>query len=473
MLLLLALLSIYRPADWLHFPSMDEVRCISAASDRLFIAVPKGVYVLDRSGFQPVRTLTEADGIQDEVRLCAYNPSRGDLLIATDDRLYQYLPVQDLVTELSPPFKRVRSIGIAAEGAYFDTEQGFYRKERLADEYKKAVPPDNVTWYGEQDSSRPEDYVFLVPYYLTDNQLNNHRMTLVYPDPKGRRLYVAAQGYGVTVYNLNLGLPQHHIRLGPAAGEITRITAVDNRLWFTGYDWTVSIDQPETWSYYRTRAGDLPAAGKTLLSGSLLDLQRRERINAILPDSLGTWLGTDEGLYLLGPKGKLTRLFHFGLAVNGLARFGDSLLLGTDAGLYLARKDSLTEILDPFDRTGFGVYSVCQTEAGDVWLGTLGGLLRVDRQGDWEHIIPPGFDLSRPVTGLAAYGDIVFFDNGSGITAYAQSDTSDTSYSSYCSIDRNSGLPDDRITSLYADDRYLWIATPGALSRFDYRTVLR
>ena len=467
LLLLAALFGVYDPGSWLNFPAMDDVRCISASSDRLYIAVPKGVYILDRSDYRPVRTLTSADGITGEVRLAAFNPARGDLLVATDDRLYQYISTFDRAVELFPPFRQVRSIGIATDAAYFDTEKGLFRKERLLDRYEQVQEvPENTTWYGRLDTSRPEDYVFLVPYYLTDNQLNNHRMTAVYRDPRGRRLYVAARGYGVTVYSLSLGLPQHQIRMGPSSGIVNRIIGVDDELWFSGLDWTVSVDPQGSWSYVRTKAGDLAQPGTRLFAGSLLDLGRKERIRAMLPDSLGTWVGTDEALYSLGSKGKLTRVTNFGLPVNGLALFGDSLLVGTDAGLYLVRKDSLSELQDPFNRTGFGVYSVAQAD-GRLWLGTVGGIVLFDRSEVWQHIIPPGFDLSKPVRGLTAWGSIVFYDNGSGITAY---DAADTSYTTF---DTNSGLPEGDITSMYADDRYLWIAFPGLISRFEYKAELR
>ncbi len=507
------LVGLYNPDLWLHFPAMDEIRSVSAGSDRLYIAVPSGVYILDRSDYRLIRTLTAADGVKGSVRLCAFNPVRGDLFILAGDKLYQYLDTPDEVFELFPPFKHVNSIGISVDAAYFDTEQGFFRKERLLDRYEKTETlPTNIVWYGSRDTSKPEDYVFLVPYYFADNQLNNHRMTLVYRDPKARRLYVAAKDYGLMVYSTNLGLSERHIRMGPTQDPISRVVFVDDRLWFQGRDWTVSLDQHGKWSYFRTRLGDLPAFRATLLFASLLDLARRESLTAFLPvpESRTAWVGTHRALYSIGPKGKLTRVLNLGLAVNGLAQLGDSLLIGTDAGLYVWYNDSLNEVLDPFGRTGFGVYSMVQTERW-LWIGTLGGLVVIERvcaarrdssalppkaycdsatdrvsgfvpdSGPceteiWQQVIPPGFDLSRPVRGLAAYANTVFYDNGSGITALTLSDMADAPGMrdrTYLTIDRSSGLPHNDITAMYADERYLWIATPGTISRFDYRLALR
>ncbi len=447
---------------------MDKVNCITTSPRRIYIAVPDGVCILRRSDFRLVRTLTRADRITEPVRLCAYNPVRADLFITTENHLYQYLTMTEVLTELDPPFKHVFSIGIAPDGAYFDTEAGLFSKHRIAQQFNKVGSlPREITWYGERDTSIPRDYTFLVPYYITDDQLNNHPIELVYKDTRARRLYAAARDYGVTVYSLSFGFPEHHIQMGPSSDPVRRIINLDGRLWFVGDNHTVYLDPQGSWDHFRTRHGDLPGAGFRLLFPNLLDLGRRENINAVLEDSQSVYLGTDKALYLMGPKGKLTSILTLNFPVNGLTQLGDSLLIATDYGLFAMAGESLSEVRDPFDRTGFGVYSIARTKTGQTWLGTLGGILSLDRSGHWHHIIPPGFDLSKPVSGLTAAGHIAFYDNGSGITAYNSQD------STWTTIGRESGLPSDNITALYADDQYLWIASPGLITRLDYQAELR
>ncbi|MBN2465359.1 hypothetical protein JXD38_07020, partial [candidate division WOR-3 bacterium] len=115
-LLLFVLLGMYRPENWTVFPSLDEVRCISSTGSEVFVAVPSGVCVLDRPRYNLIRTLNQADGISGEVRLCAHNPSRGDVYITTDGHIYRYVPATGRVEELTAPFKWVSSIGIADSG---------------------------------------------------------------------------------------------------------------------------------------------------------------------------------------------------------------------------------------------------------------------------------------------------------------------------------------------------------------------
>ena len=81
--------------------------------------------------------------------------------------------------------------------------------------------------------------------------------------------------------------------------------------------------------------------------------------------------------------------------------------------------------------------------------------------------MPPGFDLKEPVKALAASGTRVFMATGSSITVL------DTKDGSYTTIDAARGLPVSEFSALYADAQYLWIASPGVITRLDYTKELR
>ena len=467
LLLTVLLGAIYNSQNWDFYPSMDDIRCITASNSHVYFAVERGVYVFRRSNHRYERCLTEADGIEGEVWLCVWNPARNDLYVATDGHLYRYIDATDRVAELSPPFDQAHSIGIASGSVYFDTEKGLYRRGRNSPEFTQvSSAPDSTLWYGERDTLKPEDFTFLTPYYVTDEQLISREIMLVYPDTRGRRLYVGLDRAGARVYSMRSGFPEHSLRLGPTGFDVDRIIGLDSRLWFLSRNMTVVLDSNEEWTHRRTMTGDLPSAEFRLLLGNVLDLRRTKGLNAVLPDSLGLWLATGDGLYSLGLKDKLTSVLKLNHSVNGLARIDSRLVFGTDYGLFAMSGESLAEIRDPYDRAGFGVFSIARTATGQTWFGTVGGLLMLDANGNWEHIIPPGFDLSREVTGLAAAGDMVFYDDGEGVTAWDSSD------SLWYSIDASRGLPSGPVQALYADDRYLWIASPGIISRLDYRAEL-
>jgi hypothetical protein len=89
--------------------------------------------------------------------------------------------------------------------------------------------------------------------------------------------------------------------------------------------------------------------------------------------------------------------------------------------------------------------------------------------------VPPGFDLKQPVRALAAAGTLVFMLTPSPVAGLPSSIITvlDTKDGSYNTIDATRGLPVSQINSLFADDRYLWIASPRLVARLDYTKELR
>jgi len=476
-LFLILLLGLYHPDNWQVFPSLDEVRCISSTGSEVYVAVPKGVCVFDRTPYRLTRTLTTADGISGEVRLCAHNPARGDVFITTDERVYRFVPATGLVEELVAPFKYVSSIGIAKDGAYFETDAGlFFRARSAADFASVSELPADLTWYGRKDTLNPRDFPFLTPYFVMDEQLLNHQITLVRPDKGNKRLFAVAQGYGILVYNIRSGFSEAHIRFGPSSAPVRRIARLDNRLWFVGGQTAVSLDSANEWHYYLTRPGDLSTGGFRLLLGNVTTLERSEGLSALLADSTGLLFGTEYGVYSLGSDNKLVQLLSLPVRVNGLLRLKDSLIFGTEQGLFLSVGDSIVEYSDPYGETDWGVFDIVKADNGTAYFGALGGIVSRTRDGAWFRYVPPGFDLQQPVRALAAAGTRVFMATSSHWptgAAEANITVLDTKDDSYTTIDATRGLPVSDIRSLYADDRYLYIASPGLIARLDYTKELR
>jgi hypothetical protein len=475
-LILVALVGMYYPENWTVFPSLDEVRCISSTGSEVYVAVPAGVCVLDRPSYRLTRTLNKADGLTGEVRLCAHNPSRGDVFITTDEHIYRFVPATGRIQELAAPFKSVSSIGIADSGAFFETDGGkFLRARGAADFVSVSDVPADLIWYGARDTLDPRDFPFLTPYFVMDEQLVNHNITRVRPDKGAKRLFVVAQDYGILVYNIRSGFSETHIRFGPARTAVQRIARLDNRLWFIGGETAVSLASTGGWNYFLTRPGDLSTGGLRLLFGNVTNLERSEGLTALLDDPSGLLLGTNYGAYMLGSNDRLVQLVGQPRRVNGLLRVHDSLIFGTDLGLFLARGDSVVEYPDPYGATDWGVFDITRAGDGTAFFGTLGGIVSRTADGRWFRYVPPGFDLKQPVRALAAAGTRVFMVTASPIPGLSSPVITalDTKDNSWTTIDASRGLPSAPITSLYADDRYLWIASPGLLARLDYNRELQ
>ncbi len=452
----------YQPELWLHYPPLEEIGSVSFSSRQIYIAVPEGIYILDRHSYQHLRTLTSVDGITERIRFCAYNPFGGELLIAGTNRLYSFVPGTGQLQPLNPPFNELRSIGIAQNGVFFDTEKGMFQKIRHLDQFRargELQPP--VRWFGEKDTISIRHWTFLTPYHILDANLNIRQLTHAWPDERSARLYVASPGYGILIYNLFSGLKERELRPGPPAGPITRILRYDQQLWFLTEDGAAGIDSMKNWYY--------PAWTETHLHINLLpilELHQREKILSFLNYAGNTLIATANGIYTLSPNSKLNLLWKLERGLNDLSLVRDTLLVATDDGLLLVTGDSLIPVTDPFAQVDFGVYSIVRADK-TFFFGTLGRILQLDTNNTWTQIIPPGFDLSRPVRALAAAAGYLFVANGSTIH------TLNLKNGTWTAINPSTGLPEQEISALFADERYLWIAGSRFLSRFEYRRQLR
>ncbi|MCX7732718.1 MAG: hypothetical protein N2248_06110 [candidate division WOR-3 bacterium] len=465
--LLISLFTLfYQPELWLHYPPLEEIGSVSFSSRQIYIAVPDGIYILDRHSYQHLRTLTSADGITDRIRFCAYNPFGSELLIAGTSHLYSFIPGTGQLQPLNPPFTELRSIGIAQNGAFFDTEKGVFQKIRTLDRFQPAGEPQPpVRWFGEKDTTPIRHWTFLTPYHILDEDLNIRPLTRAWTDGRTGKLYVASPGYGIVVYNLFSGLKEHEIRPGPPAKQITRILRYDRQLWFLTEDGAACIDSLKNW-YYTSRAGTALRIKFLPVLDPVLELHQREKIVGFLNYAGNTLIATASGVYTLSPDNKLNLLWKPERGLNDLSLVRDTLLVATDEGLLLLTGDSLIPVTDPFARFDFGVYSIVRADK-TFFFGTLGRILRLDTTNTWTQIIPPGFDLSRPVRTMTAGGNYLFIADGSTIH------TLNLKNGTWTAIDHSAGLPEEEISALFADERYLWIAGSKFLSRYEYRRQLR
>lgn len=467
-LLLFALSLSYEPRYWLAYPSMAEVFSVTTSNRAIYVAVPDGIYLFDAHRYDHLRTLTAADGIAEKIKLCAFNPAYNELLIATESTLYHFLPITGKVQRLSPPFKKIRSIGITTSGVFFDTESGLFRKERVADLYTPVSEvSEPVTWFGEKDTSHPKMFTFLTPYFIVDEELNSHPFTKVWVEERRNRLFVFAQDYGIIVYHLRSGFKENVLRLGPINLTIQQVFPRKEGVWLLSENWALLIDSAGKWHHFSYRPGELTPFRLRLHIGPLLDLHRQEKLTALLSlthDSL--LLATEDGLYFLTGEGKPHLISRLNTRVNALALVRESTLVGTDYGLFLLLDSGLTQITDPFAKSDWGVFSITQNQK-TVFFGIRGGILQLDSNNTWTHIIPPGFDLSQPVRVMATTEELLFIGDKDRIIAYNLKNRT------WTTIDQSNGLPNKEITALYADNRYLWIASPNIVARYEYRSQLR
>lgn len=237
------------------------------------------------------------------------------------------------------------------------------------------------------------------------------------------------------------------------------------------------------------------------------------------------WIGTEDGgLNHFNPK---TKEFHFfepsaGFTnIHGLCMDGSHLWVGTfSKGLRVIDTRTgvvlrtYTEGHTPHSLNDNSIFSICRTSAGEIYLGTLFGLLRYNRTQDSFDCIPElngkfVYDIKEDSYGnlwLATYANVAYCYDVSARRwknyVFDAEDERSLPYDKVLSVFEDSyrqiwlttqgggfclfhpdtetftryglkdGLPNDVVYQIVEDDdRFLWLTTNNGLVRFDPKTM--
>lgn len=183
------------------------------------------------------------------------------------------------------------------------------------------------------------------------------------------------------------------------------------------------------------------------------------------------WIGTEDGgLNHFNPK---TKEFHFfepsaGFTnIHGLCMDGSHLWVGTFSkgirvidtrtGMVLR---TYTEGHTPHSLNDNSIFSICRTSAGEIYLGTLFGLLRYNRTQDNFDRIPElkgkfVYDIKED-----SYGNLWLATYANGAYCY---DVSARRWKNYVfDAEDEKSLPYDKVLSVFEDSyRQIWLTTQG------------
>ena len=183
------------------------------------------------------------------------------------------------------------------------------------------------------------------------------------------------------------------------------------------------------------------------------------------------WIGTEDGgLNHFNPK---TKEFHFfepsaGFTnIHGLCMDGSHLWVGTfSKGLRVIDTRTgvvlrtYTEGHTPHSLNDNSIFSICRTSAGEIYLGTLFGLLRYNRTQDNFDRIPElngkfVYDIKE-----ASYGNLWLATYANGAYCY---DVSVRRWKNYVfDAEDEKSLPYDKVLSVFEDSyRQIWLTTQG------------
>ena len=197
-----------------------------------------------------------------------------------------------------------------------------------------------------------------------------------------------------------------------------------------------------------------------------------KRVREFCQDSQGIlWIGTEDGgLNRFNPKTKTFSFFTPSSAftnVHGLCLMDDHLWVGTFSKGVKVVDTRTGAIVKTYQKTDSprslidnSVFSICRTTTGDIYLGTLFGLLRYNRQSD-------DFDRIPELNGRFVYdikedsgGNLWLATYANGAYCY---NVSEQKWKNYLHDENDpKSLPYDKVLSIFEDShRQIWLTTQG------------
>lgn len=197
-----------------------------------------------------------------------------------------------------------------------------------------------------------------------------------------------------------------------------------------------------------------------------------KRVREFCQDNQGIlWIGTEDGgLNRFNPKTKTFSFFTPSDAftnVHGLCLVDDNLWVGTFSKGVKVINTRTGAIVKTYQKTDSprslidnSVFSICRTKMGDVYLGTLFGLLRYNKQSD-------DFDRVPELNGKFVYdikedsgGNLWLATYANGAYCY---NVSEKKWKNYLHDENNpNSLPYDKVLSVFEDShRQIWLTTQG------------
>jgi len=189
------------------------------------------------------------------------------------------------------------------------------------------------------------------------------------------------------------------------------------------------------------------------------------RIISVHTDDEGTpWFGTDKNEMYCVRDGTL-EVVRVETGANSAWMYAitvdndNAVWIGSDKGVQRLKEGRWRSYYQRDGLPAGCVRDLAVTESGTVWAAADSGVAYFD--GDKWHAFTAGCGLCGVSAGsVSSAGDVVWFGTESGLSRYG-----DGVWTSYTALD---GLPDDKVTAVYADSEGgIWAGTESGLAVFD------
>jgi ligand-binding sensor domain-containing protein len=231
---------------------------------------------------------------------------------------------------------------------------------------------------------------------------------------------------------------------GAPRGEVRAILPLHDAVWFASSDGVYRLDRRSA-RWRRVTEGDgLAGLEASALAGRAAG---------------GLWVGTRRGVARLSPAGAVEATYSLGARrVNALHARGDTLWIGTDAGLM-----ALSEGGEPVRTPVTGrVVGVAMDGAERLWAATEDALYRRDAGGWVGPLREAGVGGAGRIATLVAAHGVLWVGGSGGVAALDAAGT----WSYYRA---GADLPAGPVRALVVTDGELWAGTPAGAVRVRWR----
>jgi len=470
----------YSIGDWVSWTSMRHINDMEEHFNVLYLATDGGIARYDIQRRRWLRPLTMSDGLAARrISAIAIDAATMDIVYRTaDGRGHAFM----LLNETDNPY-------------YIPTPE----MERRLDESTSGGP------YGT--AITPPGYAFYPDGILTEHSLRTY-MTVDAVIDFWDNMWLAFRGFGIGMRDDETG----RMRLLPYSLWNDNLSAVGHygdNFWFVGPGainvhhrdldaWAkfeafhtselvgdiaqdVIVDSSRVW--IATTAGLSRYDGRTRRWRTFraFDGLPDNNVTCIARSDSSVWIGTTFGVARLDLTTRTVKDVSSGdareRAVHDIALMGDTVWVGTDAGLFRSRDNGRTwlrftgqqAILDA------PVY-VVEVDGTTVWCASRMGIAGYNTaSATWERFpLPHYFVNQMPIDSpspdfysILSDGSYLWVGTDRGVFKY------DRARGYWRQFTIEDGLIDNRVMDIELDEDYIWFATPGGATRFYWNNPLR
>ena len=476
------------------------VQAVAASRDAMYAATLNGLIGYDRRFRKWEAPFTPAEGYDaDQVVSAAIDPADQTLWLGTRSGLTHY-QLQGRQVETTPIVGGVSDLAFDRDdllaGIFFSTRLGWRQLGRGQIMPQEVAPPPQqrrLSSPGLLEVYRRFPAVeAMAPTSLLDAQNRTYRFTSAALTPEADEAFFGSDGLGVFRMDA-FGSRLERMPFGLLAQPVGAVAA-DSLVWAgTGASGgraglTVLSPDIQRFQYHEARAGTFESVRDILLRSrevwvatergvAVLGWDGTWRLidrpmglpgnNALVlaETASGVWVGTDRGLARIGPADSVAAL-PASLAVLSLLALRDTLWIGTTRGLMLL-PESGEDVLVPRDggaEPALREPIVALAAMGDTLVAATSDRLIARLPGHAWMALPVIVRQLGRLRALAADSCGVWIggERGLGFFRFAGKDVS------------TFPVPDDvpgPVQDLAVRGRYLWVATPEGLVRFDRRAL--